>query len=50
MEFPRQMASLSTRELAYIGTLDEIYREDDKDQANHDRAFEQFPPDEILPM
>ncbi len=29
------------RELAYIGTLDEIYREDDKDQANHDRAFEQ---------
>jgi hypothetical protein len=29
------------RELAYIGALDEIYREDDKDQANHDRAFEQ---------
>jgi len=29
------------RELAYIGTLDEIYREDDKDQANHDRGFEQ---------
>jgi tetratricopeptide (TPR) repeat protein len=29
------------REMAYIGALDEIYREDDKDQATHDRAFEQ---------
>jgi tetratricopeptide (TPR) repeat protein len=29
------------RELAYIGALDEIYRQDDKDQATHDRAFEQ---------
>lgn len=31
----------SARELAYIEALDEIYREDDKDQATHDSAFEQ---------
>jgi tetratricopeptide (TPR) repeat protein len=29
------------RELAYIGALDEIYRQDDEDQETHDRAFEQ---------
>src|SRR5260370_40360090 len=28
------------RELAYIGALDQIYREDEKDQANHDRDVE----------
>jgi tetratricopeptide (TPR) repeat protein len=31
----------TARELAYIEALDEIYRQDDKDQATHDRAFEQ---------
>jgi len=31
----------SARELAYIEALDEIYRQDDKDLATHDRAFEQ---------
>jgi tetratricopeptide (TPR) repeat protein len=31
----------TARELAYIEALDEIYRQDDKDQTSHDRAFEQ---------
>jgi tetratricopeptide (TPR) repeat protein len=31
----------TAREVAYIEALDEIYRQDDKDQAAHDRAFEQ---------
>jgi tetratricopeptide (TPR) repeat protein len=31
----------AARELAYIGALGVIYSEDDKDQASHDRAFEQ---------
>ncbi|MFI5058786.1 MAG: tetratricopeptide repeat protein [Candidatus Acidiferrales bacterium] len=31
----------TAREQAYIEALDEIYRQDDQDQAAHDRAFEQ---------
>src|SRR5260370_19521372 len=30
----------TARELAYIEALDEIYRQDEKDQANHDRDVE----------
>jgi tetratricopeptide (TPR) repeat protein len=30
----------TARELVYIEALDEIYRQDDKDQTSHDRAFE----------